>query len=377
MPISQQWAYFDHAAVAPLPEPARQAIETWSHEAAYQGDTVWTRWDQRIGVLRERFAKLIGAARQEIALVPNTTTGIHIIAEGFPWEPGDRVIFPADEFPSNAYPWMNLRSRGVVADAISRPAAGWSVDSLLGACDRRTRLIAVSWIGYASGWRIDIASLVAAAHERGILVFLDAIQGLGVFPIDVSQVTVDFLAADGHKWMLGPEGAGMLYIADRHLGQLRPLIAGWHSVVNAHDFDQLRWEPKRAAERYEGGSQNMVGFTGLDASLKLLEEAGAGPNSDRLAQRIDEFISQAAEELQSAGVELPALPPPAHRSGILGFTLPGHDPLEVRRRCLAAGVVLSVRGGRLRISPHVYNNTNDLERLVAVLKEITTDRHLS
>ncbi len=370
MPVCRRWAYFDHAAVAPLPEPTRRAIVDWAEEAAVEGDTVWSRWERRIEELRARLAGLLGAAADEIALVPNTTTGIHIVAEGFPWREGDRVVFPADEFPSNAYPWLNLRSRGVVAESIERPAGGWTTDALLAACDPRTRVIAVSWIGFASGWRIDLESLVSAAHERNILVFLDAIQGLGVFPLDVTSIPVDFLAADGHKWMLGPEGAGVLYVARRHLDRLRPLIAGWHSVVDAHDFSRLHWDPKPAAQRYEGGSQNMVGFTGLDASIRLLQQAGLDARSDRLARRVLDYAAEAGERLTAAGAELVDPPPRAHASGIVGFRLPGHDPAEVQRRCREAGIVLSVRAGRLRISPHVYNNADDLERLVDVLTQL-------
>ena len=368
MPVTERWAYFDHAAVAPLPEAARAAIETWAAEAARDGDTVWPRWAERIETVRSRFARLLGAGSDEIALVPNTTTGIHVVAEGFPWAEGDRVIFPADEFPSNAYPWLNLRSRGVVAEAIERPAEGWTTDALIDACDARTRMIAVSWIGFASGWRIDVASLVEAAHARRIAVFLDAIQGLGVFPLDLASVPVDFLAADGHKWMLGPEGAGVLFVARRHLDRLRPLIAGWHSVEEAHDFDHLHWNPKRSAQRYEGGSQNMVGFAGLDASVRLLEQAGWSCGSDRLAQRVLHLVSEARERLNSLGTDMPPEPPTQHASGILPFELPGKDPHAVRRHCLERGVVLSVRGGRLRISPHVYNNADDLDRLVDALR---------
>ena len=368
MPVTERWAYFDHAAVAPLPEAARAAIEAWAAEAASDGDTLWPRWAERIETLRGRYATLLGADTDEIALVPNTTTGIHIVAEGFPWAEGDRVVFPADEFPSNAYPWLNLRSRGVVAEPIERPSGGWTTDALIDACDARTRMIAVSWVGFASGWRIDVASLVEAAHARGIAVFLDAIQGLGVFPLDLTSVPVDFLAADGHKWMLGPEGAGVLFVARRHLDRLRPLIAGWHSVEEAHDFDHLHWKPKRSAQRYEGGSQNMVGFAGLDASVRLLEQSGWTCGSDRLAERVLQIVAEARERLNGLGAQMPPEPPREHASGILPFQLPGCDPHAVRRHCLERGVVLSVRGGRLRISPHVYNNVDDLDRLVDALR---------
>ena len=369
MPICRRWAYFDHAAVAPLPKPAESAVVAWSEQAAALGDTCWPQWSQRIERLRGRFSQLISATTKEIALIPNTTTGIHLVAEGFPWRAGDGVVFPEDEFPSNAYPWLNLASRGVVPIAVPRPDSGWTTDALIDACDETTRLISVSWIGYASGYRLDLEELIDRAHQRGILVFIDAIQGLGVYPIHVSALKADFLAADGHKWLLGPEGAGMLFIAERHLDLLRPLIAGWNSVESAQNFDDLTWKPKQSASRYEGGSQNMVGFAGLDASVELLQSAGAGPDSQRMADRIRELASETRELLLSAGANFDPPRSSNHDSGILPFDIPGSDPASFRNRCLDGGVVLSVRGGRLRISPHVYNNREDLDRLTEIVRD--------
>ena len=220
----------DHAAVAPLPAPARDAVLQWSREAAEVGDVAWPRWAERVEEVRRLCAALIGADEDEIAFVPNTTAGISLVAEGLPWRAGDNVVTLANEFPSNLYPWMNLGDRGVETRRVEAPQGRVEVDQILERCDARTRLISVSWVGYASGWRMDLAELVERAHQRGILVFLDAIQGLGVFPMDVRQTPVDFLAADGHKWMLGPEGAGIFYVRREHLQRLRPIGVGWNSV---------------------------------------------------------------------------------------------------------------------------------------------------
>jgi selenocysteine lyase/cysteine desulfurase len=211
---------------------------------------------------------------------------------------------------------------------------------------------------------------VDRAHARGIHVFLDAIQGLGVFPLDVRQCGVDFLAADGHKWMLGPEGAGFCFIKREHLNLLRPLYLGWNSVVHAFDFGKSELNLRPAAARYEGGSQNMAGFLGLRASLELLLGLGLRPSQSPLAERIVELTGHAAERLESCGAHLLHRPPPEHRSGILIFQLPGKDPAAVRQRCLDAGIVLSVRGGGLRISPHAYNDEADVERLVEALRSL-------
>jgi cysteine desulfurase / selenocysteine lyase len=364
MPVAQRLTYLDHAAVAPLSGPARTAIEDWAKQAAEQGDVCWPLWERRVEQVRELAASLIGADTAEVAFVPNTTTGIGLVAEGFPWSSGDNVVTLANEFPSNQYPWMNLASRDVETRRVSVEDGRVHPEHLLAACDGRTRLISVSWVGYATGWRLDVASLVQAAHERGIYVFLDAIQGLGVFPIDVHACGVDFLAADGHKWMLGPEGAGVLFVRREHLARLRPLMVGWNSVRQSHDFSRCELDIRDAAARYEGGSANMAGIAALGASLQLLASAGLASTASPIAERVDQLTSLAADRLQQIGARIQSPREPGHRSGILAFELPGADPAEIRRRCLSEGVVLSVRHGWLRISPHAWNNEQDIERLL-------------
>lgn len=367
MPVARQWAYFDHAAVAPLTAAARDALVGWADAACLSGDTVWPEWAARVEEVRRTLAATIGAGPDEIALVPNTTSGIHLVAEGFPWNVGDNVVTPANEFPSNRFPWLNLASRQVETRLVPAAEGRLDAERLLAACDGRTRLIAVSWIGYASGWKLDLPSLVERAHAQGILVLLDAIQGLGVFPLDVRQTPIDFLAADGHKWLLGPEGAGVFFLRREHLDLLRPLGVGWNSVVQAHDFSRAEFALRPAAARYEGGSQNMAGVAALGASLDLLVRHGLTCSHSPLAERVLELVNLAADGLRRLGAEVFGPPPGPFQSGILPFGLPGQDPAEVRRRCLRAGVALSCRGGHLRLSPHAYNNQQDLERLLDAL----------
>jgi cysteine desulfurase / selenocysteine lyase len=368
MPVTRRLAYLDHAAVAPLSEPARSAITQWADQATEQGDVCWPQWDQRCQEVRQLAASMIHADTTEIALIPNTTTGIGLVAEGFPWREGDNVVTLANEFPSNQYPWMNLATRGVQTRRVQAFDGQVHVDHLLAACDHRTRLISVSWVGYATGWRIDVPRLVQEAHRRGILVFLDAIQGLGVFPLDVRAWEVDFLAADGHKWMLGPEGAGLLFIRGEHLDLLRPLLVGWNSVQQSHDFSRCDLDLRPAAARYEGGSANMAGIAALGASLQLLASAGLTPSVSPLADRVVQLTNLAIERLRSIGALIRSPRVRGHDSGILAFELPGKSPSTVRRHCMEHGVVLSVRHGWLRISPHAYNNEQDIDRLVTHLQ---------
>jgi selenocysteine lyase/cysteine desulfurase len=365
MPVARQWAYFDHAAVAPLSGPAREAIARWAEDAAANGDAYYPGWTKQIEALRGRAAGLIGAQTDEIALVSNTTSGINLVAEGFPWAPGDNVVLPDNEFPSNQYSWLHLADRGVEVRRVAAGNAPGLVNRLAAACDSRTRIVSVSWVGYANGWRHDLDQLADVVHSRGALLFVDAIQGLGVFPLDVAQTPLDFLAADGHKWLLGPEGAGIFYLRREHLDRLRPLGLGWNSVVHCHDFSRIELALKPAATRYEGGSANVPGLLGLGASLELLLEFGPAA----LAERILEITDLACRRLSSIGATIHSDRAAGHASGIVVFELPGRDPVAVRRHCLQRGVVLSCRAGRLRISPHAYNDAGDLDRLVEALQE--------
>ncbi len=364
MPIARQWAYFDHAAVAPISGPAQAALIQWAREAAGGGDVHWSRWSRRVSELRALAAGMLGAETEEIALVGNTTEGVNLVAEGFPWEPGDNVVTLEDEFPTNQYPWLNLADRGVETRRVAA-GPGDPIDRLVAACNRRTRIVTVSWVGFLTGRRIDVDRLVRLVHDRGALVFLDAIQGLGVLPLDVRRTPVDFLAADGHKWMLGPEGAGLFYLRREHLERLRPLGVGWNSVVHAHDFSRIECHWKPSAARYEGGSQNMAGMIALAASLELLSRFGP----EAIGRRIAELTDLACRRLLAEGAVLRSPREPAAKSGIVSFELPGRDAEEVRRRCLQSRVVLSCRGGRLRISPHAYNTAEDVDRLIAALGE--------
>jgi cysteine desulfurase / selenocysteine lyase len=197
-------------------------------------------------------------------------------------------------------------------------------------------------------------------------VMLDAIQGLGVFPLDVAETGVDFLAADGHKWLLGPEGAGIFYLRREHLPLLKSVQSGWNSVVGRHDFSHIEWKPREEAARFEGGTQNMVGCIGLGSSLEMLRSFGVSASASPVAEAILKLAAEARTMLSARGVEWISPSVSGHDSGILTFRVPGRDPHELRKRCLASGVALSVRGGGIRISLHGYNNRDDLERLCNV-----------
>ncbi len=368
MPIADKWAYFDHAAVGPLSGPAAAAMRRFADEASELGDTVWPSWAARTEQLRDQAAILLRADPSEICLVPNTTTGINLVAEGWPWQRGDSVVIPEGEFPSNLFPWQNQQSRGVELRIVPRRGGEVHVADLIDHVDETTRLIAVSWVGYASGYRVDLDSLVEQAHCRGVMVFLDAIQGLGIYPLDLTRTPVDFLAADGHKWLLGPEGAGVAMIAQRHLDSLRCGNVGWNSVKNSYNYAEPTFDLRSSAARFESGSANMAGAAALSASLELFLKVRQCHGESAIEDRILELVAQLEGALRAAGAVPRSVSSLQNRSGILTFEVPGVEPADVRRRALAEQVVVSCRGGGVRASVHAYNNPDDLTRLVDVVR---------
>jgi len=358
-PITERWAYLDHAAVAPLPRRAGQILRDWADDQEQNGVVHWLDWEKKLRTTRGRFAEWINAAPDEIAFINSTTHGIGLIAEGFPWREGDSVVTAAEEYPSNIYPWMNLASRGVELRTVpSRDGRVW-ISDLAAAIDGSTRLLTISHVEFASGFRNDLDALGALCKQRGIAFFVDAIQGLGPHVIDVSQTPIDFLAADGHKWLLGPEGAGVLYVRRDWIDRLRPIGVGWHSVVSSYNTPGIDFTLKPSAERWEGGSFNMPGLQALGASLSLLLELGKEMVSARILEQ-----AQAVRELaRSAGWQVYGSNRPEDQSGIVALEREGVDPDAVVRRLRAEGIAVASRRGRLRISPHVYNSQDDLERL--------------
>ncbi len=366
-PIARNWAYLDHAAVAPLPRRSGDALRDWIARQEAQGVVAWPQNERRLEDVRGTAAALIHADRDEIAFISSTTQGIGLIAEGYPWREGDNVVTAADEYPSNLYPWMNLGSRGVGVRQVPGRDGRIHLEDLDAAIDRSTRILTISHVEFATGFRNDLDALAELCRARGVALFVDAIQGLGPHRIDVRRTPIDFLAADGHKWLLGPEGAGILYVRRDWIDRLRPIGVGWHSVVGSYNAPVPEFRLKPNAQRWEGGSFNMPGLLALGASLDLFFEWGPDAVVHRIADRAD----RVRELTASAGWSVYGSLRPSDRSAIVVLEREGVDPAaaaaELRRR---HGVAAACRRGRLRISPHVYNNDSDLERLRAGLLSV-------
>ncbi len=369
-PILDHLCFLNHAGVSPLSRPAAAALERYARQAsekAYLGDD----WYARVNEVRQAAAGLIGAASaDEIAFVANTSTGLSLVARGIDWREGDEVVITDVEYPANRYPWLDLQRLGVkVIEAEQDETGRVRVETVLSKLTANTRLVAVSHVQYASGYRIDVAALSRGVHEIGALLCVDAIQSVGVLPVHVQTMGVDFLAADGHKWMMGPEGAGIFYCRRQLLDSLRPSVIGWLNMVDAMRFDEYRFEFARTARRFEPGSYNVPGILALGASLDMLLDVGV----DEVWQRVRDITDYAGERLCGVGWRVFS---PRERddecSGIVSFLPPaGGDPSPERivARLKEQGIIAAPRAGRVRISPHFYNSRGQIDRLIDALRD--------
>ena len=362
-PVTQHWAYFDHAAVAPLSGRAQKALGDWAADLAANGDAFWGQWMKRSEEVRKQFGLLLNADPLDIAFIKNTSEGISFVAEGFPWHSGDNMVTAADEYPSNIYPWMNVASRGVEARRVASHSGRILVDDIIQAIDDRTRLVSLSSVEFASGFRNDLSAVGEYCRGREIFFFVDAIQSLGVLPLDVSQLPIDGLAADGHKWLLGPEGGGIFYLRRDWVDRLHTIEVGWNSVMGHNDFDTIDFRLKPHAGRWESGSLNMAGIHALGASLELLLLLGI-PN---LENRVLELTDYLCEQAQRSGLMVYSSRRTGEKSGIVSLQKPNNEPSLLVRRCKNEGIVINQRAGRIRVSPHCYNTLEEIDRLIDCL----------
>jgi cysteine desulfurase/selenocysteine lyase len=362
-PVTRRWAFLDHAAVAPISGRAQQAIVDWAADMADNGDVHEARWVQRVEAVRRLAGQLLHADPLDIAFIKNTSEGIGIVAEGFPWRPGDNLITASEEYPANVYPWMNLAGRGVeVRSLATRDRRLW-LDDLRTLIDQRTRLVSLSYVEFASGFRNDLDAIGTLCRERGVCFFVDAIQGLGILPLDVQRTPVDFLSSDGHKWLLGPEGAGIFYIRRELVDRLHPVGIGWNSVIGSRDFSRIDFRLKPHAGRWESGTLNVTGISALGASLELL----LGIGIPAIAERILELTDYLCERAVRAGLEVYSSRRPADKSAIVSLIVPGADVRALMRRCRQEQIVINERAGRIRVSPHCYNTFEEIDRLLALM----------
>ena len=318
--------------------------------------------------LRRKLARLTGAmAEDDIALLKNTTEGISLVAWGLDWQAGDNIVLPRGEFPSNRLPWLAQSALGVEVREVDIWTAENAENALLEAMDSNTRLLSVSAVQWSDGFRLDLEILGKACRSKSVLFFVDAIQQLGALSVDVETCHIDFLAADAHKWLLGPEGIAVFYCHESARPRLRLIQQGWHMFDNPWNFQRKEWEPSTSAKRFEAGSPNSLGQAALHASLNLLLETGMEQVSARILQNT-EFLINTLSPI--AGVQITSRTEPERRSGIVSFTHESIPSRTLNTRLAESGITCAVRGNSIRLSPHFYQDETDLTEFIQLLERV-------
>jgi selenocysteine lyase/cysteine desulfurase len=369
-PILKSWDFYNHAGVSPLPRPAAHALIDFAQDIQNHAYLTQT-WHPRIDETRALAAKMMGAEKQEIAFIKNTSEGLSIVANSIDWNPGDRIVTTNVEYPANIYPWMNAAARfGAELIQVAEETDASGVRSvplekiLAAAKHERTRLVALSHVEFASGQRHDLKTIGSYCRNHGIFLSIDAIQSLGAVPVDVNEMCIDYLSADGHKWLLSPEAAGVFYCRKELLAKTRPLTIGWLNVVNAMNFNAYDFTLRPDSGRFECGSLNVPGLLAMRESIKLLDGLGATTVANRLKLLGDRLIAGAT----SKGYTIASPRDGDQWSGILSFSAPNvaPEPLVAKLR-KEHRIEIMVRHGRLRAAPHFYNTEAQIDRLIDLL----------
>jgi selenocysteine lyase/cysteine desulfurase len=351
--------YLNHAAVSPWPRCTAAAVRNFADENARRGSRNYAGWLEIEAQLREQLRQLINARSSgEIALLKNTSEALSVVAWGLPWKSGDNAVISDQEFPSNRVVWESLDTLDVTTRQVNLADGASPEDALISALDERTRVLSVSAVQYGTGLRLDLPRLGAACHERGILFCVDAIQCLGAMRFDVQACKADFVMADGHKWMLGPEGVALFYCRREVMDMLMLRQYGWHMLEDYLDFDSHSRQVAGSARRFECGSPNMLGIHALHASLGLLQETGM----QAVEQCILENSRFMLDWLQSHAEDFEILTPVEadRHAGIVTFRSRRESPASLFDMLHTAGVACALRGGGVRFSPHFYTPRKQL-----------------
>jgi len=362
-PVTKNLIYLNHAAVAPLSLRSATAMQGLAQDALDFGSLHYADWMAAYEGVRSATARLINADPREIAIVKNTSEGIATVAMGIRWKAGDVVVAFEEEFPSNFYPWKRLEAVGVevrwlsVFDGLER----------IEQAAKGAKLLAISFVQYLSGYRVSLEYIGDICSRNGCLFLVDAIQGLGAFPIDVRAAKIDALAADGHKWLLGPEGCGVLYVRRELQEQIEPVEFGWTNVARYADYASRDMTLRPDAGRYECGTLNTIGCYGLRASIEFLLEVGV-ENVAMAVQRLGDRIADGAREL---GFELLGRRSVTTGAGIVSIRKQRLDAQLIVKRLKDKGIIAAPRQGWVRLSPHFYISPEEIDMLIEELRNIT------
>jgi selenocysteine lyase/cysteine desulfurase len=357
----------NHAAAGVLPASTVAAIAQFVRAHADRGVLGTFPYDLKMAEYRAKIGGFIGASGSEIATLLNTGAGANTLALGIDWRPGDEVVLADNEFPANVIPWLGLRRRGVDVRLLPMREGRLTPERLERELSPRTRVVTVSWISYADGYRHDLEGLAAVAHEAGALLCVDAMQGLGVFPLDVRSLGIDALYAGGAKWMLGLHGAAFLYVSPELGERLAVATPGWRSLADMWDFHNYEQPFSPEALRFESGTPNLLGTLSLASAIELFERSGP----QAIAEHVLALTDRLCEGLAALDADFSTLRGPSCSSGIITFSIPGIDSMALGRALENQGIVTTNRTGGIRVSPHGYNTTDEIDILIDAVERLT------
>ncbi len=363
-PQAEGLKYLDHAAVAPWPKRTREAVVAFAHENITYGASRYHLFNEKEDQLRRQIKELINAPSiDDIALLKNTSEAISVVASGIRWKRGDNIVTSTEEFPSNWIPWDAQKIHGTSLRKIDVRVAQ-PEQALIEACDGNTRVLTVSSVQFSSGIRLDLELLGEFCKANSILFCVDAIQSIGAHSIDVKKIQADFAMADGHKWMLGPEGLALFYCSTAVRDELKLYQYGWHMTETPYTTIVDTWKPLTSAKRFEAGSNNMLGVYGLSASLSLVEELGMADIEAELGSRVSCLMDRLG---QIDRVHLLTPVDPERRAGIVAFQVEDTDQRELHRRLRENNVICALRRDAIRFSPHYYTTTKIIDETLEIL----------
>ncbi len=364
-PVTRRYVYLNHAANGPLATTVVQAMNGYIERCSQHGEVPYADAEAAVEDCRALAARLMGVRTDEIAFVKNASSGAIVAIGSIEWQHGDNMIVMQDAFPVNVYPFdyllPHVEKRHVTSAELAR-----GPECVFKLVDRHTRAIAIDWVHFLSGVRVDIGAIAAFCRTRAIHILLDVMQGLGAVDQSFGDLGIDFAYAGGGKWLLGPQGSGVLYVNSEILPKLRPANLGWLSA-RWDDFNDIytRKPLKPGASRYEEGTKNYVGIYGLRESLRILIDAGL----NEVADRVRMLVQLARRRLEERGYETITPADPQRHAGIIAARRPDIDASALFTRLKQQGFVCSLRENRLRIAPHFYNTEEEVERFCAALPD--------
>jgi selenocysteine lyase/cysteine desulfurase len=363
-PVTERVNYLNHAAVCAPPIPTIEAIQSQLADVSENGSVNFRNWIAVKERTRQLVAGLLGALPEQVAFVRNTSDGLSTVANGLDWRAGDNLVTFRNEFPSNIYPWLRVRDAfGVEVRMCEEREGRIDLDELISLIDTRTRLVAISQVQYGSGFRADLARIGRAARTQDALLVVDVIQSLGVIPVNVERDLIDVAAGACHKWLLTPEGVGLLYLSDRARERIQPTLVGWTSVPNPEDYGNFEQNWNRGTLAWETGTGPVALIHGLEASLKLLNETGIGA----IQVYLETLTDHLCERLQNSNYHVISSRRAGEKSQIVCIRHGGLSPVDLYGYLKKSSIITAPRGGSLRVSPHFYNTHEEIDELVGAL----------